>query len=163
MIEIRKAENKDAVVADRIFQSARLFMRAQGNMTQWNGVYPSAENVYEDVKNGCGYVMCEDGEVFGYFAFILGDDPTYSYIEGEWIDNSPYGTIHRIARDGTHKGVMKAVVDFCRAICPQVRIDTHKDNRAMRGALMKLGFIHCGTIYIEDGSPRMAFCLPSHE
>ena len=51
MIEIRKAENKDADVADRIFQSARLFMRKEGNMVQWNSVYPSAENFFEDVKN----------------------------------------------------------------------------------------------------------------
>ena len=163
MIEIRKAEKKDAFEAERIFGSARRFMRENGNTTQWNGVYPSAENVYEDVEKGCGYVMCEDGKVFAYFAFVLGEDPTYAYIEGAWIDDSPYGTIHRIASDGTHSGVMKYCVEFCRKICPQVRIDTHEDNRAMRSALARLGFIHCGTIYIEDGSPRMAFCLPTRD
>ena len=160
MIEIRKAEKKDAKEAERIFGSARRFMRENGNEAQWNGVYPSAENVYEDVENGCGYVMCDDGKVFAYFAFVLGDDPTSAYIEGEWIDDSPYGTIHRIASDGTHKGVMDSCVAFCRTICPHVRIDTHVNNRAMRNALARLSFIHCGTIYIEDGSPRMAFCLP---
>ena len=160
MIEIRKAEKKDAIEADRIFQSARLFMRKQGNMTQWNGVYPSAADVYQDVEKGQGYVICEDGKVFAYFAFVLGEEPTYSYIEGEWIDDSPYGTIHRIAKEGAHKDVMKQVVDFCQSICPHVRIDTHESNQAMRGALTRLGFTYCGTIYIADGSPRMAFCLP---
>ena len=129
-------------------------------MVQWNSVYPSAENVFEDVKNGCGYVICEDGTVFAYFAFVLGEEPTYSYIEGEWPDPSPYGTIHRIASDGTHRGILKLCVDYCKTICPHIRIDTHEKNRAMRNALSRLGFIHCGTIYIEDGTPRMAFYLP---
>ena len=160
MIEIRKAEKKDAAVADRIFQSARLFMRKEGNMVQWNSVYPSAENVLEDVENGCGYVICEDSRVFAYFAFVLGEEPTYSYIEGEWPDPAPYGTIHRIASDGTHRDVLKRCVELCKTICPHIRIDTHEKNRAMRNALSRLGFVHCGTIYIEDGTPRMAFYLP---
>ncbi|MBO7730657.1 MAG: N-acetyltransferase [Lachnospiraceae bacterium] len=159
MIEIRKAEKKDAIEAERIFQSARLFMRQNGNDIQWNSIYPSAEDVFSDAEKGVGYVMCEDGKIFAYFAFIIGEDPTYSYIEGKWLSSETYGTIHRIASDGTHKGVMKLCVDHCRTICPHIRIDTHEKNLTMRNALARLGFIHCGTIYIEDGSPRMAFCL----
>ena len=42
-----------------------------------------------------------------YSVFIIGADPTYEVIEdGAWPDNSPYGTIHRIAGDGQVK-------DFC--------------------------------------------------
>ncbi len=159
MIEIRKAEKNDAKEAERIFKSARLFMRQNGNHTQWNGVYPSAEDVYADAENGVGYVMSEDGKIFAYFAFIIGEDPTYTYIEGEWPSSDTYGTIHRIASDGTHKGVMQLCVDYCRTICPHIRIDTHEKNQTMRNTLSRLGFSYCGTIYIEDGTPRMAFCL----
>lgn len=159
MIEIRKAKKSDAKEAERIFESARLFMRQNGNHIQWNGVYPSAENVLADAENGEGYVMCEDGKIFAYFAFIIGEDPTYVYIEGEWPSSETYGTIHRIASDGTHKGVMQLCVDYCRTICPHIRIDTHEKNQTMRNALTRLGFSYCGTIYIEDGTPRMAFCL----
>ena len=76
MIEIRKAEKKDAIEAERIFQSARLFMRQNGNDIQWNSIYPSAEDVFSDAEKGVGYVMCEDGKIFAYFAFIIGEDPT---------------------------------------------------------------------------------------
>ena len=106
MIEIRKAKKSDAKEAERIFKSARLFMRQNGNYIQWNSVYPSAENVLADAENGVGYVMSEDGKIFAYFAFIIGEDPTYTYIEGKWPSSDTYGTIHRIASDGTHKGVM---------------------------------------------------------
>ena len=159
MIEIRKAIKSDAKEAERIFKSARLFMRQNGNYIQWNSVYPSAENVLADAENGVGYVMSEDGKIFAYFAFIIGEDPTYTYIEGKWPSSDTYGTIHRIASDGTHKGVMQLCVDFCRTICPHIRIDTHEKNQTMRNALTRLGFSYCGTIYIEDGTPRMAFCL----
>ena len=39
-----------------------------------------------------------------------------------------------------------------------LRVDTHGDNRVMRNLLRKLGFVHCGTIYVEeDDFPRLAF------
>jgi predicted GNAT family N-acyltransferase len=38
-----------------------------------------------------------------------------------------------------------------------VRIDTHENNYVMQNMLKKNGFVHCGTIYLEDGQPRMAF------
>ena len=39
-----------------------------------------------------------------------------------------------------------------------MRIDTHGDNIDMQSLLKKLGFVHCGTIYVEeDDYPRLAF------
>ena len=39
-----------------------------------------------------------------------------------------------------------------------MRIDTHGDNKVMRHLLQKPGFVHCGTIYVEeDDYPRLAF------
>ena len=36
--------------------------------------------------------------------------------------------------------------------------DTHGDNIVMQNLLKKLGFNHCGTIYVEeDNYPRLAF------
>ena len=46
-----------------------------------------------------------------------------------------------------------------------MRMDTHGDNIVMQALLRKLGFVHCGTIYVEeDDYPRLAFEKPSaHE
>ncbi len=42
--------------------------------------------------------------------------------------------------------------------CGHLRIDTHDDNKVMQKIAGKLGFIHCGTIYVEeDHDPRLAF------
>ena len=39
-----------------------------------------------------------------------------------------------------------------------MRIDTHGDNIVMQAMLEKLGFVHCGTIYVrEDKDPRLAY------
>ena len=39
-----------------------------------------------------------------------------------------------------------------------MRMDTHGDNTVMQALLRKLGFVHCGTIYVEeDDYPRLAF------
>ena len=77
--------------------------------------------------------------------------------EGKWLEDSPYGTIHRLASDGQIKGIFAACVSFCQNICPHLRADTHHDNLTMQHLLVKNGFAQCGIIYISDGSPRIAY------
>ena len=38
-----------------------------------------------------------------------------------------------------------------------MRGDTHEDNLPMQRVLEKNGFQRCGTIFVEDGSPRIAY------
>ena len=50
--------------------------------------------------------------------------------------------------------------DGYEADCTQglpVRADTHADNVYMQRTLEKSGFVRCGRIYTEDGSPRWAY------
>ena len=41
----------------------------------------------------------------------------------------PYGTVHRLASAGKHKGVGKAVLDWSMEHCQSLRADTHADNK----------------------------------
>lgn len=158
MVTIRKSTLADAPRIDEIYAYAKKFMHFHGNPYQWDGEYPNILEAKEDAENGIGYVMEEDGKVFAAFAFIIGPDPTYRVIEdGAWLNDAPYGTIHRIASDGSHKGVMRMCTEFCSTLIDNVRIDTHKDNRFMLNALDVLGFTRCGIIYLETGDPRIAF------
>ena len=75
---------------------------------------------------------------------------------GKWSSDHPYGTIHRIAGDGSG-GILHASVEYCLTKTDYLRIDTHADNRIMQGAIAKEGFTYCGIIYVEDGSPRLAY------
>jgi len=34
-----------------------------------------------------------------------------------------------------------------------IRIDTHHDNKIMQRLLQENGFVHCGVIFLTDGSP----------
>ena len=157
-LTIRKAEPADIEAMLAVYEASRRYMRATGNLTQWSDGYPARADVAADIAAGNGYVGTIDGEVAMAFAFILGDDPTYRVIEqGAWLDDRPYGTIHRLGSNGRQGGMLAACVDFCFRHTDNLRLDTHRDNRPMLTAVGRLGFTRCGIIYCRDGSPRIAF------
>ena len=158
-MNIRKTTAKDIQIIMRIFDKARETMRKSGNLKQWPVGHPSQAAVISDIEKNNSYVVeNESGNIVATFAFIIGPDPTYSYIEGgQWLNEEPYGTIHRIASNGENKGIMSIVLDYCSKSVSNIRIDTHEDNVIMRHLLAKNGFKHCGTIYLLDGNPRLAF------
>lgn len=164
-MEIRLAQQSDMDEVERVFASAREFMREAGNPTQWGDSYPEPEVLQQDLAHGQLYVASVDGRICGVFVFALGEDPTYALIEdGAWLDNAPYGTIHRVASDGSAHGLFAAALEFCRATEPNIRIDTHADNAPMLGLIERAGFKRCGIIYHTDGTPRIAFqLLPGEE
>ena len=95
-----------------------------------------------------------------YNDFHIGDDSTYQVIDnGHWLSDESYGTIHRIAGDGTIHGVLEIAVNYCKDQIPHLRIDTHHDNKIMQHVIEKNGFKKCGIIYVKDGSERIAYEL----
>ena len=68
-----------------------------------------------------------------------------------------YGTIHRIASDGTMHQVFKKAVDFCSGKCAHLRADNIKIIRLCRRSYLKNGFQETGIIIVEDGTPRIAY------
>ena len=78
---------------------------------------------------------------------------------GNWSSDKPYGVIHRIAAKKKEKGVFKECLDFALSHISHIRIDTHTDNKVMQHVLDKNGFRHCGTVYMDNGEPRMAYEL----
>ena len=103
--------------------------------------------------------MTEELSVRSFFAHGVDVEPTYRVIEnGAWHDSSAYGVVHRLAGDGTVKGIGAFCLNWAYQQCGHLRIDTHGDNRVLQGLLKKLGFTLCGTIYVEeDDYPRLAY------
>ncbi|MGI6816184.1 GNAT family N-acetyltransferase [Bacteroides sp. KG123] len=160
MIAIRRTRSEEADVLTDVFGKAKRIMRESGNMRQWTGNYPSKEIIVADIENGNSYVCTDNaGEIIGTFAFIRGNEPTYTHIhEGEWVDNtSPYGVIHRLASTGACKGVAHACLQWCYEQMPNLRADTHRDNHILQHILKKHGFRYCGIIYLANGDERLAF------
>ena len=89
--------------------------------------------------------------------FILGKDETYNYIEGKWLNDEPYGVIHRIASSGIKKGMFSEVFEYVTKFSANILIDTHHDNLVMQKVLNKHGFMKCGVIYLKNGNPRLAY------
>ncbi|MFA6592129.1 MAG: N-acetyltransferase [Bacteroidales bacterium] len=156
---IRSAESSDLSRIMEIVSDARTIMRGSGNMRQWTAGYPSENIIDEDIKNGFGRIVIQDGDVVGYFAFIHSPEPTYGKIfGGKWTDeDSPYYVIHRIASTQSSHGVLKTILDYGFSQCDNIRVDTHKDNLIMRKLLSVNGFTYCGIIYLASGDERLAY------
>lgn len=158
--KIRKTQPTDIAILMDIFEQAKHIMRKDGNMLQWRGNYPSREIVIADIEQGNSYVCTDDTEeIIGTFAFIRGNDPTYTHIyEGKWVEDTlPYGVIHRLASTEHSKGVANACLQWCYEQIPNLRADTHRDNHILQYILKKHGFKYCGIILLANGDERLAF------
>ena len=135
-----------------LLDGARSYMIREGNSAQWPVGYPSVDQIRRDIASGHSYVCEEDGleGLVGTFYFAEEEEPTYEHIEGKWLDDAPYGVIHRLASDGRVKGLAGKVLAWASARCPNLRIDTHQANRTMLRSLERHGFTPCGTIYVAD-------------
>ena len=162
-MKIRKTEEKDLDRIMEIYAYARSFMAEHENPNQWGPTnWPPETLIREDIRNGNSYVCAdENSRILGTFYFMQGKDiePCYREItDGTWLDDSAYGVVHRIASDGSVRGVGSFCVNWAFDQCGHLRIDTHGDNYVMQNMLKKLGFVHCGTIYVEeDHYPRLAY------
>ena len=150
-----------------ITEDAKRQLRGLG-LDQWQKGYPSREVWIQDAKDGCTYLAVEEGEIQGIFAFQDTPDPSYDEIDGAWLTDGPYASLHRVcvAEGSKGKGVAGKMFAYgfelaARAGFDSVRIDTHPGNLPMQRALAKAGFVPCGQIRLkggcEDGDLRIAF------
>ncbi len=141
-MRIRHSAEADLWRIMEIYSFARKYMAEHGNPNQWGPTnWPPETLIRSDIRNGNSYVCLNDeGNVIGTFFFIHGQDiePTYG--------------------DGSEKGIGAFCINWAFEQCGHLRIDTHGDNIVMQNLVKKLGFVHCGTIYVEeDNNPRLAF------
>ncbi len=154
---IRPARPDELPRLMELYDAARRFMRSRGNAVQWVGGYPSRELIAAGIDSGEQYVCEADGHIVATFWFAVAPEPTYAEIDGAWLDDAPYGVVHRLASDGSVRGVGAHCLDWSLAQCGNIRVDTHSDNHVMQALLDRLGFTRCGVIYLGDGTPRDAF------
>ena len=149
----------DVPIILNLRDQAREIMRSYGNTFQWPDGYPPEEKFINDIEQRCSFVMAdESGMLVGTFAFIPGPDITYKVIyDGQWLNDEPYYVIHRIASTPDSHGILDAVLDYCEALAPCIRIDTHEANIIMRKGLEKRGYQYCGIIHLLNGDERLAF------
>lgn len=153
----RKTTVSDFPSIFRIYEQSVSFMKEEGNPTQWNDLETLKNHVGDDVNKGISYVLLDEGEIQAVFTLLETPDPTYQTIEGKWMDDSSYFTIHRIAVKEHNRGYASACFRYAYLQNRHIRIDTHEKNLPMRKLIEKEGFTYCGKIVIEDESVRLAY------
>lgn len=158
-VSIRHTRVEDIPRLQALFSHARSFMLETGNPSQWTAAYPSEELLRKDIGSRDSYVVEDEKQtVIATFVLRGGVDPTYDVIyEGRWLNDAPYATIHRIASDGTRKGILHLAMQFAQLDYNNIRIDTHRDNQVMRNAIAKEGFVYCGIIHCWNGDERVVY------
>lgn len=151
----------------RIAEEAKAQLRGLG-LDQWQKGYPCRELWEDDIKNQWTYLAVEDGKVLGIFAFQVTPDVSYGEIEGKWLRDGEYASMHRVCVSDDSKGKGVAGKMFAHGFemarklgFASLRIDTHPGNIPMQRALAKAGFEACGTIHLkigcEAGDARIGF------
>ena len=156
-MQIRKTTFGDIDEVMKIYEYARGFMRKNGNPNQWGDTHPTRKDIEQDIKTGKSYVLADEQTIAAVFYYCMETEPTYSKIDGRWLNDNPYGVVHRIARGPNSAGAGEICLNWCFENCGNLRIDTHKDNKPMLKQLKKLGFEYCGVVWMNDSSERLAF------
>lgn len=167
LMMIRKTTKEDLREIMPIFDEARGTIAALG-IDQWQNGYPSEDIILADIEKDQSYLCEIGGKACGTFAMLENGEPTYDKIyDGHWLtggDSRNYIAIHRVAISVSSRGsglsgkIISCAADFAKNLGRgSLRIDTHRGNVVMRRMLEKNGFLHCGTIFLENGDERVAY------
>ena len=161
-IVFRTAHESDLSTIWEIITFAKEVRRREGS-SQWQDGYPDIDTIRLDIVDRKGYLLLFNDEVCGYMAVVLDGEPAYDDIEGCWLSNRPYTTVHRMAVSSQAKGkglgytmLLKAEEISLANSIYSIRVDTNYDNTAMLHIFEKLGYVYCGEVYYR-GNPRKAF------
>ena len=155
-MNIRLANTSDTNRIFEIYEYARAYMKAHGNPYQWGDDRPEKSVTKDDIKNKRCYVIEEDKHIFACFVFTIGFEKVY---EAKFPSKVEYGVIHRVASDGSKRGIVERIVDFAKGKANLIRIDTHEDNKTMQNCIERQNFKRLGIIYLEYKSPRILYEL----
>lgn len=162
-MEFRKSIKSDLDNIMIIIKEAQKYFK-ENNIDQWQDNYPNEETILNDINNETSYVLVKDNNIVATASISFEEEKTYKNIVENWLTNDRYVVIHRVAVTNKLKGLGLASIILKKAELlalannvHSIKIDTHKDNKAMQRVLKKNNFTYCGIIYLEDNSERIAF------
>ena len=163
-LRFRKGLEADLDRVMELVADAQNWFRTQG-IDQWQDGYPTRELILSDILGGENYIVEHNGAVVATFVASFAGEPTYAEIKGKgWLNENRYAVVHRIAVAGEcrRRGIAKEILHYAEELSVEqgvddIRIDTHRDNVAMRTLLKKLGYLHCGRITLTSGAFREAY------
>ena len=89
-------------------------------------------------------------------SILFTPDENYYEIDGKWLTNDTYASIHRIAIKNSHhhkkigiKMLLEAEEIVKQNNIYSIKIDTHKINIPMKKTIEKSGYTYCGVITLK--------------
>ena len=163
-MEFRQAKISDLDQIVEIIELSKKYLK-ETKVDQWQNGYPAKEDLRRDIESGNSYVLTNKDEIVATTVISLDGESTYdSIFNGEWITNTEYIVMHRVAVHDKYKGkgIFKELIKEAESLALNkgifsIKIDTHRDNISMQRAVVKNNFKRCGIIYLEDVSERIAF------
>ena len=152
-----KAQPKHIKEIMEIINDAKSYLKSQ-NSLQWNQPdgYPNTSDLLRDINNGSCHLFLDNDEIVGTMSIVFTPDENYYEIDGEWLTNDTYASIHRIAIKNTHhhKGIgVKMLLEAENAVKQNniysIKVDTHKINLPMINTILKSGYTYCGVITLK--------------
>lgn len=160
--EPRRTTQDDIPAILDILEQAKAYLRESG-VDQWQEGYPNREAILDDIAAGRGWTFdCVDnGEIAGYECVAMTPEVCYRDIDGAWLtEGENYAVIHRAMAAAKYRGTMLAgeMFGFAAELAAgmgkaSVRVDTHRDNRAMNRLCEKLGYHFCGVVDLSSVDP----------
>ena len=138
-----------------VYSYARIRMIEEGNLTQWDNKSVFEVELIQYINKNLLYKVIKNNEIVGCFAYILGGDEAYNIIDGRWLNNNEYVTIHKIMSKYTKLGIGSFIINYIKEKTYSnnlldIRIDTHKNNKTMNKFLINNGFKYCGVISLNQ-------------
>ena len=137
-MEIKKADRTHIDEIMSLYKDAKIFMDNHGNNDQWPVGYPSKEMITKDIDKM--YLCMYEDE-----------------IEGQWLNDAPYGVVHRVVSAHIVKGACKFILNWAYSQIPNLKMDTGVKNIPMQNLLESCGFKKCGKIVNMQGITCLAY------
>ena len=163
-LNFRKGTSSDIQrIMELVADAQEWFRRSQ--IDQWQDGYPTTAIIEQDIVNQENYIVEHNGSIAATAVISFAGEPTYEKIAGKgWLNENYYAVVHRIAvaDEFRRMGIAREILHFTEELCTErgvedIRIDTHKDNGAMRSLFKSMGYTHCGRIRILSGAYREAY------
>ncbi|MDO4815228.1 MAG: GNAT family N-acetyltransferase [Bacillota bacterium] len=140
-----------------IVRQARNLLKKH-RVDQWQGEYPAEENFRIDIAKGICYVIEYGGRMAAFFT--MADTPEEDYVnltDGKWHGSGPYCTMHRaaVAAEFRGTGLSERIYEFAEEIARgkgihEMRVDTHRKNKAMLALLKRKGYVYRGNVKVSS-------------
>jgi len=126
------------------------------DIPQWDEVYPSREDLAEDIRNQALYVLETGGHAAGLI--VLNEDQAPEYAGVSWRYDGRALVIHRLTIDPARqgKGLASRLMDFAEETAAArgydcIRLDAFTRNPAACALYRKRGYRNAGVVRLRKG------------